>query len=329
MSFAHSQQRFLTAARCVALLALLLQPTAWALDFPYNALRWVTHSAAGGSTDAMVRAVATAMGESLGKQVVVENQLGAGGVSAASLVLKSGNDGHTWLVADNGILVLNAALYKSLPYDRSSFNTLGLMARAPLVLVTSPQAGLRSAKDLLDNAKANPNKLNYASIGTGSAAQLAMDLLSKRAGLQFARVPLGNDVAAVNDVVAGQVAFTVTDLPSALPHLRSGKLQALAVFTPRRIAALPDAPSFAELGLPDLSVYLWQGLAVPAKAEPDAQAKVGKALQTTIAIPSLRKRLTDAGWELLANDSGFAQAYLSAELTTWHRIIKEAGLKAD
>jgi tripartite-type tricarboxylate transporter receptor subunit TctC len=329
LSYTNLQKRFQSAARCVVLFALMLQPTAWALDFPYNALRWVTHSAAGGSTDAMVRTVAAAMGESLGKQVVVENQLGAGGVSAASLVLKSGNDGHTWLAADNGILVLNAALYKSLPYDRSSFQTLGLMARAPLVLVASPQAGFKSAKDMLDNAKANPNKLNYASIGTGSSAQLAIDLLSKRAGLQFVRVPLGNDVAAVNDVLAGQVSFTVTDLPNALPHLRSGKLQALAVFTPRRIAALPDAPSFAELGLPDLNVYLWQGLAMPAKAEADAQTKVGKALQAAIAIPSLRKRLSDAGWELLANDGGFASAYIGAETATWHRLIKEAGIKAD
>ncbi len=322
-------KRTAAARLLIVLLGLNLCSSAWALDFPYNALRWVTHSAPGGGSDAMVRSVAAAMGESLGKQVVVENQLGAGGLQAASLVLKAGNDGHTWLAADNSILVFNAALYKSLPYDKSSFNTLGLMARAPLVLVTSPQAGLKSAKELLDTAKANPNKLNYASIGTGSAAQLAMDLLSKRAGVQFVRVPLGNDVAAVNDVVAGQVAFTVTDLPSALAHLRSGKLQALAVFTSRRIAGLPDVPTFAELGLADLNVYLWQGLAVAAKTEPDALAKVSKALQTVMALPSLRKRLSDTGWELLGNDAGFANAYIGAEIATWHRLIREAGLRVD
>jgi tripartite-type tricarboxylate transporter receptor subunit TctC len=322
-------KRTAVARLLIALLGLNLCSSAWAIDFPYNALRWVTHSAPGGGQDAMVRAVSAAMGESLGKQVVVENQLGAGGLQAASLVLKAGNDGHTWLAADNGLLVLNAALYKSLPYDKGSFNTLGLIARAPLVLVASPQAGLKSAKDMLDAAKADPKKLNYASIGTGSSAQLAIDLLSKRAGVQFVRVPLGNDVAAVNDAVSGQVSFTVADLPSVLPHLRSGKLQALAMFTPRRIAALPDVPTFAELGLPDLNVYLWQGLAVHAKTEPDALAKISKALQTAMAAPSLRKRLSDSGWELLGNDAGFANAFIGAEIATWHRLIKQAGLRAD
>ena len=318
------------ARLAIVFVSLSLCASAWAaLDFPYNPLRWVTHSAPGGGSDVMVRAIAAAMGESLGKQVVVENQLGAGGLQAASLVIKGGNDGHTWLAADNGTLVFNAALYKSLPYDKSSFATLGLIARAPLVLVASPQAGIKSAKEMLDTARANPNKLNYASIGTGSSAQLAIDLLKKRAGVQFVRVPLGNDVAAVNDAVAGQVSFTVMDLPSALSHLRSGKLQALAVFSPKRISALPDVPSFAELGLPDLNVYLWQGLAVPTKTEADAQAKVSKALQTVMALPSLRKRLSDAGWELLANDGGFASAYIGAEIATWHRLIKEAGIKAD
>ncbi len=322
--------RFRRISHALTLLFFVgLQPAAWAIEFPYNALRWVTHSASGGGSDAMVRAVAAVMGESLGKPVIVENQLGAGGLPAASLVLKAGNDGHTWLAADNGLLVFNAALYKSLPYDKSSFTTLGLIARAPLVMVTSPQAGLKSVKDMLDAAKANPSKFNYASIGIGSPAQLAIDLLSKRAGVQFVRVPLGNDVAALNDAMAGQVSFTVVDLPSALPYLRAGKLQALAVFTPRRISGLPDVPSMAELGLPDLSVYVWQGLAIPAKTEADAQAKISKALQSAIALPSLRKRLSDAGWELLANDGGFASAYLGAETVTWHRLIKEAGLRAE
>jgi tripartite-type tricarboxylate transporter receptor subunit TctC len=269
-------KRKAAARLLMALIGLNLCISALALDFPYNPLRWVTHSAAGGGSDAMVRAVAAVMGESLGKPVIVENQLGAGGLLAASVVLKSGNDGHTWLAADNGILVLNAALYKSLPYDKSSFNTLGLIARAPLVLVTSPQAGLKSAKDMLETVKANPKKFNYASLGLGSSSQLAMELLVKRAGLQIVRVPFGSDVAALNDVVAGQISMTVADLPSALPHIRSGKLQVLASFTPRRLPNLADAPTMAELGLPDLNVYLWQGLAIPAKAEADAQAKANR-----------------------------------------------------
>ena len=277
----------------------------------------------------MVRTLATAMSEKIGKQVVVENQLGGGGLQAASAALKAGNDGHTWLAADNGILIFNSALYKSLPYDKSSFSTIGMTVRAPLVLVVSPQGGFKSAKELLDSAKANPGKINYASIGVGTPSQLATDLLAKRAGLQWVRVPLGNDVAALNDVMAGQVGFTVADLPSALPHIRAGKLLALAVFTPKRIAGLPDAPTLAELGQPDLNVYLWHSLAIHSKTAPDVQATISKAFAAATAQPSVRKRLADAGWELLATDNGFAQAYVGTELTAWHRLIKEAGLRAD
>jgi tripartite-type tricarboxylate transporter receptor subunit TctC len=323
----HSIKRMATTRLLMACVALSLCSSAWALEFPYNALRWMTHSAAGGGADTMVRTLAAAVSEKIGKQVVVENQLGGGGLPAASAVLKAGDDGHTWLAADNGILVFNSALYKSLPYEKTSFITLGMTARAPLVLVVSPQGGFKSAKELLDSAKAN--KISYASIGNGTPSQLATDLLAKRSGLQFVRVPLGNDVAALNDVMAGQVGFTVADLPSALPHLRAGKLQALGVFTPRRITALPDVPTFAELGQPDLSIYLWHSLAVHSKTPPNVQATISKAFVAATAQPSVRKRLTDAGWELLANESGFAQAYLSAEQTTWHRLIKEAGLKAD
>jgi tripartite-type tricarboxylate transporter receptor subunit TctC len=277
----------------------------------------------------MIRVVAAAMSESLRQQVVVENHLGAGGLAAASTAAKAASDGHTWLAADNGLLVFNAAIYKSLPYDKSSFSTIGLMARAPLLLVASPQAGLKNAKDMLDTAKANPKQLNYASAGMGSPSQLAMELLAKRTGLQFVRVPFGSDVAALNDVVAGQIAMTVADLPSALPHIRAGKLQVLATFTPRRLPNLADAPTMAELGQPDMNVYLWQGLAVHAKTAPDIQAKISQSLQAAVAQASVRKRLSDAGWEILASEPGFAQAYVGAETINWYRVIKEAGIRAD
>jgi tripartite-type tricarboxylate transporter receptor subunit TctC len=123
--------------------------------------------------------------------------------------------------------------------------------------------------------------------------------------------------------------MTVADLPSALPHIRAGKLQVLASFTPRRLPNLADAPTMAELGQPDMNVYLWQGLAVHAKTEPAIQAKISQSFQAAMAQASVRKRLSDAGWEVLASESGFAQAYVAAEITSWHRVIKEAGLKAD
>lgn len=317
-------------AASVALATLCgLSTGAMALEFPYNALRWVTASAAGGSSDQLVRALAGAMGESLGKSVIVENILGPGGQQAAANLLKAGPDGHTWLAADNGVLIFNPALHKSIAYDRAALAPVGLIARAPLLVVTSAQSGIKTAKDWLEQAKAEPRKFNYASIGSGSPSQLAIDLLAKRAGLQFVRVPFGSDLAAVNDVASGQVSFAVVDLPAALPLMRSGKLVALASFTARRVPGLPEVPSMAELGQPELNVYLWQGLAVHAKTPPDVQAKISKALQAASNQASLRKRLSDAGWEMLASDGGFLSAYLGAETATWQRTIKEAGLKVD
>lgn len=313
----------------VGLTLLALSPAVWALEFPYNALRWVSHAPAGGGIDAMIRVVATGMSEALGQHVAVENHPGAGGLQAAGIVNKAASDGHTWLAADNGLLVLNSALYKSLPYDKGSFAPVGLIARAPLILVASPQAGFKSAKDMIEAAKANPRKLNYASGGLGSASLLAMELLTKRAGLQIVRVPFGSDMAALNDVVAGQVMLTMIDLPSALPHLRTGKLQALAVLTPRRLLNLQEVPTLADLGYADMNVYTWQGLAVHAKTAPDILAKISKALQTVMAQPPLRKRLGDAGWELLGHDPSFAQAYIGVETNAWHRLIKETPISSD
>jgi tripartite-type tricarboxylate transporter receptor subunit TctC len=303
--------------------------SAQAQTYPTKPVRWVTGVAAGGGSDAMLRQVSAQLTIQLGQPVSVDNRPSAGSLNAASEVAKAAGDGYTLLAADNGLLVLNSALYKKLPYDANSFAPVGVMVRTPLMLVASPLAGYKNAKEMLDAVKANPGKIAYASPGTGSPFHLAMEMLRSRAGLQIIRVPFGSDTGALKDVLAGQVAMTVIDLPSALPHIKAGKLQVLATFAAKRQALSPDAPTMSELGFKELEAYLWQSLVVPAATPKEVQAKLMQAMQSALAQPNLRKSLSETGWEILASDANLMNAFIAADTRVWHRLIKEAGISAD
>jgi tripartite-type tricarboxylate transporter receptor subunit TctC len=302
---------------------------AQAQTYPTKPVRWVTGVAAGGGSDAMLRQVSAQLTIQLGQPVTVDNRPSAGSLNAAGEVAKAAGDGYTLLAADNGVMVLNPAVYKKLPYETSNFAPIGVMVRAPLLLVASPTAGYKNAKDMLDAAKANPGKIAYASPGTGSPFHLAMEMLKSRAGIQLVRVPFGSDTAALKDVLAGSVALSVIDLPSALPHIKAGKLQVLATFSTKRQALSPDAPTMSELGFKELDAYLWQSLVLPAAAPKEIQAKLTQAMQSALAQTSLRKSLSETGWEILASDANLMNAFIGADTRVWHRLIKEAGISAD
>jgi tripartite-type tricarboxylate transporter receptor subunit TctC len=302
---------------------------AQAQTYPTKPVRWVTGVAAGGGSDAMLRLVSAQLTIQLGQAVNVDNRPSAGSLNAAGEVAKAIGDGYTLLAADNGVMVFNPAVYKKLPYETSNFAPIGVMVRAPLMLVASPTAGYKNAKDMLDAVKANPGKIAYASPGTGSPFHLAMEMLKSRAGIQLIRVPFGSDTAALKDVLAGSVALTVIDLPSALPYIKAGKLQALATFSSKRQALAPDAPTMNELGLIDLEAYLWQSLVLPATAPQEVKAKLTQAMQSALSQASLRKALQAIGWEILASDANLMNAYIAADTRVWHRLIKEAGISAD
>jgi tripartite-type tricarboxylate transporter receptor subunit TctC len=226
-------------------------------------------------------------------------------------------------------MVYNAALYKKLPYDASALAPLGVMARAPLMLVTHPGAGFKHVRDMLDKAKTAQPKIAYASPSVGSPFHVAMETFRKRAEVPFVRVPFGSDAAALKDVVAGQVDLAVIDLPSALPHIKSGKLQVLATFANRRLNAAPDAPSVSELGYKDLEAYIWQSLVVPAATPKDVQTRLSNAMQSAMGQNAVRKNLSDNGWEILSSDAGLMSAFIAVDVRIWHKNIKEAGIFAD
>jgi tripartite-type tricarboxylate transporter receptor subunit TctC len=326
--FAHRLRQFVLSL-CVASLAFTVAVPSIAQTYPAKPLRLLAGFGAGAGSDAMVRQVSALMASQLGQAVNVENKPSSGSLSAAADMASAPADGYTLFAADNGFLVYNPALYKKLSYDPAVFAPIGVIARAPLMLVTHPGAGFKHVRDMLDKAKTSSSKIAYASPGTGSPFHLAMELLKNRAGVPLARVPFGSDAAALKDVLAGQVDLAVIDLPSAMPHIRSGKLQVLATFASKRLNVAPDAPALNELGYKDIEAYLWQSLVVHAATPKEIQARLSQAMQAALAQSAVRKNLPDNGWEILASDAGLMSAFVAADTRVWHRIIKEGGITAD
>jgi tripartite-type tricarboxylate transporter receptor subunit TctC len=307
---------------------MLLAFAATAQNYPAKPVRVLAGFGSGGGSDVMVRQVSTLMASQIGQAINIENKPGAGSLQILSEALGAPADGYTLMAVDNGVLVYNAALYKKLPYDPATLTPLGMMARAPLMLVTHPGAGFKHVRDMLDKAK-GPTKLTYASPSIGSPSHVAMEMLKNRAGVPLVRVPFGSDAAALKDVLAGQVDMAAVDLPSAMAHIRSGKLQVLATFGSKRTNAAADAPAVTELGYKDLEAYMWQSLVVSVATPKEVQTKLSTSMQAAMGNAGLRKSLSDAGWEILASDAGLMSAYVAADTRVWHKLIKEAGISAD
>jgi tripartite-type tricarboxylate transporter receptor subunit TctC len=297
-------------------------------NYPTKPVRVLAGFGSGGGSDAMVRAVGTLMASQIGQAINVENKPGAGSLQIVSEALAAPADGYTVMAVDNGVLIYNAALYKKLPYDPAALTPVGMMARTPLMLVTHPGAGFKHVRDMLDKAK-GPTNLTYASPSIGSPSHVAMEMLKKRAAVPLVRIPFGSDAAALKDVLAGQVDLAAVDLPSAMPHIRSGKLQVLATFSSKRANAAADAPAVNELGYKDLEAYLWQSLVVAAATPKEVQTKLTASMQAAMGNAGLRKNLSEAGWEILASDAGLMSAYIAADARVWQKLIKEAGISAD
>lgn len=309
--------------------ALAVAVPAAAQNFPAKAMRVVSSAGAGSGSDALLRQVSAQMARDLKQDISVDNKPSAGSASSASDVLNAAPDGHSLLAADNGAMAFTAALYKKPPFDPAALAPIGVMARAPVLLVSHPGAGFKHVRDMLEKAKSQPTKLAYASPPAGSLFHVTMELLKNRAAVPFVRVPFGSDAAALKDLLGGQVDLAAIDLPSAMPHIRSGKLQVLATFSAKRTNAAPDAPALAELGFKDIDAYIWQSLAVPAATPKEIQVRLSTSMQTALGSNAVRKAATDNGWEILASDPSLMIALIAADARIWQRLIKEIGVTLD
>jgi tripartite-type tricarboxylate transporter receptor subunit TctC len=314
-------------------LPLIGRAQAW----PSKAVRIVVPFAAGGTTDILARALAPELQKAFGQPFVVDNKPGAGGNTGAAEVAKAAPDGHTLLMGTVGTHAINASLYSRMPYDHvKDFVPVTLVAGVPNVLVLNPanaqKNGIDSVAALIRYAKANPGKLNMASSGNGTSIHLAGELFKTMTGTFMLHLPYGGSGPALIDLIGGNTDLMFDNLPSSLPHIRAGKLKALAVTSSVRSAALPDLPTVEEAGGPALKGFeasSWFGLVAPAGTPMDIVNRVQAETAKALAAPAIKERLVAQG----AIPSGMTSAefarHIAAETAKWAKVVKASGAKVD
>lgn len=317
---------------CSAALAAAFRPGAAPAQpvFPSRPIRLLVPYAAGGGTDAVARLVAQGMGERLGHTVVVENSGVAGGNLATQQAASAPPDGYTVLMANQGPMVVNQHLFKTLKVDPlSAFDPLVLIAAVPLMVVVRQDSPHATLRDLVDAARERPGEVVYGSPGNGSAGHLATVLLAQTARLDMVHVPYRGAAPALTDLLGGRTSVLVTTLPSVLGQLRAGKARALAVTSKARPRLFPEVPTVAELGWSGFEVTAWYGFVVPRGTPPGIADTLRAATLATVADPAVRARLEGEGGEVIgAGPEAFA-AMMRAESARWAEIVARGGITAD
>lgn len=303
---------------------------AYAQTYPSRPLRWVVGYPAGGGTDFLARTVSARLSQQIGQPVLVDNRPGAGAIIASENVARSAGDGYNLFSADNGVLVYNQALYKKLPYDPArDFAPIGMMGRSPLIITAAHNAGVTDAATLIARLRAEPGKWNIATAGTGSPHHLALELFQREAGVSLAHIPYKGGAPALQDLMGGQIALMMLDLPSGISAVKAGKVVPLLAMSAERVPQLPNVPTARELGFAQVEAYTWQGVVVPAATPKDIQARLGTELLAALGDAGVRQKLYDAGWEALPADADQLQRYTEAERTKWHALIKSRNITLD
>jgi len=298
--------------------------------WPSRPIRLVVPFGPGGSADLVGRLLGTRLPESLGQPVVVENRPGAGAMLGNELVAKSAPDGYTIGVGTLGPLAVNQSLFSRVPYDSArDFAPITLTGASSHVLVVNPALPVRSLADLVALAKKRPGQLTFASSGIGNATHLTGELFKAMAGVEVVHVPYKGGGAAVADVIGGHVVFSFASMPSAIPHVRAGRLRALAVAPAQRVSSVPDLPTVAESGLPGFASEDWQGLVAPARTPGEVIARLNAEVHRVLGAADLRERLEAQGFQVrLSTPQQFAEL-IRSESAKWSRIVREAGIRVD
>lgn len=317
-------------ARCLAVLSFVAAAGASAQTFPAKPIRWLVPYAAGGGSDFLARTVAQTLSTQVGQPVLVDNKPGGNTALAAAETARAPADGYTVLSADNGTLVFNPALYKSLSYSPTKdLAPVTLMGKFPMILVVGANSGIATARDFIAKAKAKPGDVSYASAGAGSPHHLAMELLKVEAGLFMVHVPYRGAAPALADVVGGQLPAMMVDLAAGAGFIKGGKVRALAVANPTRLPQLPDVPTFAELGYKNVEAAALVGVVVPSATPPEVVNTLNRQLVAAINEPSVRTRMIDFGVEPVASTPAQYAALLKSETARWHKLIRDLKITLD
>jgi tripartite-type tricarboxylate transporter receptor subunit TctC len=303
--------------------------------WPSKPVRIVVPFAPGGTTDILARAIAPELQHAFGQPFVVDNKPGAGGNVGADAVAKSAPDGLNLLMGTVGTHAINQALYPKLPFDPiKDFAPITLVAGVPNVLVMNPAKaeayGIRNVADLIKYAKANPGKLNMASSGNGTSIHLSGELFKSMTGTFMLHFPYRGSGPALLDLIGGTMDLMFDNLPSAMPHIKAGKLKALAVTTAQRSAALPDVPTIAEAGpVKGFDASSWFGLLAPAGTPADIVNRIQQECAKALATPAVKERLLSQGAIPGGNTPQAFAAYIAAETKKWAAVVKQSGAKVD
>ncbi len=315
--------------RLAALAILTVASTAaLAQGYPSRPIRIVVGFPPGGGNDIIARLVGAKMQEAWGQAVVIENKPGANSIIAAEFVAKAAPDGYTLLVNATGGMSINPVIYTQLPYDSlKDFVPISMVGVFPLVLVVHPSVPARSVRELVAYAKANPGKLNYSAGST--SFEVATEMFKQMTGTDIRHIPYKGSAASINAVLAGDVQMTIVDTPPLVPHVKSGRVRALAVTSAKRAASMPDLPTLAEAGVRGYDMALWIGLFAPAGTAPDVTSKLTAEVARVVRLPDVRQRLVDMGVEPLGNTSREMADWIKKEIARFGPVVKAAGIKAE
>ena len=298
--------------------------------FPEKPVRMVAPYPPGGTSDIIARILGQKLFDAWGQQIVVDNRAGANGSIGCELAAKSPADGYTLLIGNMTPIAANPSLYRKLGYDSvRDFAGVSLVAAGPNVLVVNPALPVKSVQELIAYAKANPGKLNFGSGGAGSPAHLAGELFKTLTGVAMTHVPYKGTVLSVNDLIAGQVQLVFSDAPPAVPHVKSGKLRALAVTGAKRTPLLPELPTVAESGVPGFELDNWWGILVPAMTPKPVINRISAEIVRIMQTADVKERFGNLGVEAIHGTPAEFDAYIKSEYAKLAKIIRASGAHAD
>jgi tripartite-type tricarboxylate transporter receptor subunit TctC len=329
----RSLSMFRSFLKCLAVASactLAATPVALAQSYPTKSIRLICPFPPGGAVDIASRAIANELSKTIGQQVVVENKPGAGGNIGGAEAARAAPDGYTIFMTTSGINAINPALYSKMPFDpNKDLAPVSALVSLNNVLVVHPSVTAKSVTDVIAMAKAQPGKMTYASSGSGTSIHMSAEMFKHLAKVDILHIPYKGSSPALIDMLGGQVMMMFDNVPSALPHIKSGKLRALATTGAKRDATLPDLPTIAEAGVPGYESGVWFGLLVPAGTPRDIVAKLNAEAVKGTKSPEFVKRMTDLGYNIIGSTPEQMTEMLKTELNTWGPIVKASGAKAE
>ncbi|HZN23683.1 MAG TPA: tripartite tricarboxylate transporter substrate binding protein [Burkholderiales bacterium] len=315
----------------LALVVAALPYTSSAADaYPTKPVRFVVTFPPGGPTDTIVRLIGQRLTDLWGHPMILDNRGGAGGIVGTEIVARAAPDGYSFLVGTAGGMTINPALQPKLSYDPfRDFAPVGMLVNNPQILVAHPSIAAKNVKELVALAKSKPGQLNFASAGTGTATHLGLELLKLTTGMDAVHVPYKGGAPAVTDLMAGQVQLLWVSIPSVLPHVKAGRLRAVAVSTSKRSASAPDIPTVAESGYPGFEYSNWNALFAPAKTSPTVVKQVNAAIVKILSETDVAQKLIAIGADPAPGTPEDLARYMRADNERWKKVIRTAGIKPD